>query len=88
MGLVFGPSLMVFLVNICKQCTFHGNNSSLNKHIFKWGNTLAHYRRVLVHRNNHSTLSKYYVHLVTCMHAVKKGRRLEKKILGIKKQGI
>ena len=62
------------------------NNSILNQHTLQWVNTLAHNGRVFVHR---SPSTKPYLggqhHYYctpgdcTCMHAVKKGRRLENK---------
>ena len=71
-------------ITICKQCTFHVNFSILNQHTLQLGNS----RRVLVHRNTNFaqvvTLSwgpNHYYYWTPgdciCMHAVKKGRRLE-----------
>ena len=28
-------------ITICRQCTFHVNNSILNQHTLQWGNTLG-----------------------------------------------
>ena len=73
---------------LCKQCTFHVNNSILNQHTLKWENTFAHNGRELVHRNNHPSTNPilgpnhhYYCTPsdCTCMLVVKKGRRLENK---------
>ena len=80
-------------ITICKQCTFHVNNSILNQHTLQWGNT----GRVLVHRNlcpssNPILGAKPWLLLDTWwlyMHAcIKKGRRLEnKKIFELKSRG-